>query len=292
MPVVYKISDNIDGYEYIGVDKHNEPRYLGSGVRIRRLIDDRIAKGMEFPYGLTKTILYETDDHEAAYNKEAELVDHEYLSMPHVLNIALGGKGTQLIDKIVVKDADGNIFLVHKDDERFLTRELVGYSKDMTVYIDKTTGKKVQANVNDPRVLSGELVGHTHNHGIYRDKAGTTVYTSIYDPRVLSGELVGYTKDLTVYRDKDGIVFHTSKDDPRVLSGELVGVNAGKITVRDKYGNTSMVYKDDPRVLSGELVHHSTGRKRINKDGKNKFVLPNEIDKYLSEGWELGKAKK
>lgn len=292
MPVVYKITDNIKGYEYIGVDKHNNPRYLGSGVRIKRLIADRIDACMEFPYGLTKTILYETDDHADAYNKEAELVDHDYISKSHVLNIALGGQSTQLIDKVIVKDSEGNIFTVLKDDERYLNGELVGYSKNKTVFIDTITGKKIQADVNDPRVLSGELVGHTHNYSTYRDKNGSSVYTHIDDPRVLSGELVGYTKGLTVYKDKDGNIFHTSNDDPRVLSGELISVNDGKLTVRDKHGNTLMISKDDPRVLSGEFVHHFTGRKRINKDGKNKFVLPNEIDKYLSDGWALGKAKK
>ena len=37
-----------------------------------------------------------------------------------------------------------------------------------------------------------------------------------------------------------------------------------------------------------KLSNANTGRKYIHKDGKRKFVKPEEIEQYISEGWELG----
>lgn len=57
---------------------------------------------------------------------------------------------------VKVRDKDGNIFVVKRDDPRYLSGELVYFSKGMINVIDKY-GNKLWVKCDDPRYLSGEL---------------------------------------------------------------------------------------------------------------------------------------
>lgn len=57
---------------------------------------------------------------------------------------------------VKVRDNDGNIFVVKRDDPRYLSGELVYFSKGMINVIDKC-GNKLWVKRDDPKYLSGEL---------------------------------------------------------------------------------------------------------------------------------------
>lgn len=88
-------------------------------------------------------------------------------------------------------------------------------------------GKIFSVSKNDPRYLSGELTGILKGRVTVRDKDGNTMSVFKTDPRYISGELVSVHKGLVTVKDKDGRCFKVSKTDERYLSGELVSVNKG-----------------------------------------------------------------
>lgn len=93
-----------------------------------------------------------------------------------------------------------------------------------------------------------------------------------------------------------------------------LGGSPNMLTAIDNNGKTHYVFKDDDRLKSGELHFIWVGRERtkesrdrirnsttnkespakrifVNKDGVFKYVLRENVDKLLQEGWELGRPK-
>lgn len=219
---------------------------------------------------------------------------------------------------VVVRDDNGKTMQVPVDDPRYLSGELKHSTCGCVVVMDKE-GNTMQVSVNDPRYLSGELVSILKGYAMVRDengkvirirtdspdykkykhmnkgkviakdKFGNPVSVSKDDPRLTTGELVGITKgEITVY-DKSGNKIKVKKGDPRFESGELHGYRKNLVTVVDKDGNRMSVRNDDPRFLSGELVSTNSGRTSINKDGVEKHVYKDELQKYLDDGWKTGR---
>lgn len=61
--------------------------YMGSGLRIRRAIEKYGVDNFE------KTILFECSSQEEMNQKEAEIVNEDFISREDVYNIKLGGEG-------------------------------------------------------------------------------------------------------------------------------------------------------------------------------------------------------
>ena len=107
----------------------------------------------------------------------------------------------------------------------------------------------------------------------------------------IAGLESGFTVGLVTVKDKDGNCFDVKTTDPRYLSGELVSVNKNMVSVKDKYGKTFRVHVTDPRYLSGELIIVSkgnkggTGRTYVMKNNECKFILKEELQSYLDDGW-------
>lgn len=89
MYYVYQITNTLNDMIYVGVHKSTDPNdsYMGSGVHIKNAIKKY---GIE---NFKKEILFEFDNAEDAYAKEAEIVNREFLSRNDVYNISFGGKG-------------------------------------------------------------------------------------------------------------------------------------------------------------------------------------------------------
>lgn len=93
-----------------------------------------------------------------------------------------------------------------------------------------------------------------------------------------------------------------------------LGGSPNMLTVIDNYGYTHYVNKDDDRLKNGEFHYLWTGRQRtneerekirntttnkdnpakrifMNKDGIFKYVLRENVESLLKDGWELGRPK-
>jgi hypothetical protein len=86
---VYCTTNLITHEIYIGVHKTLNPNdeYLGSGVRLNSAIK-KYGK-----HNFKKDVLYIFDKAEAAYLKEKELVNEDFVSQSNTYNLKIGGKG-------------------------------------------------------------------------------------------------------------------------------------------------------------------------------------------------------
>ena len=117
----YKITNIINNHFYYGV--HNtddlDDGYMGSGHRLHLAYKKY---GIE---NFKKEILKFFDTADEAFEYEAEVVNEIMIKDDNCYNIQRGGKMFNISNMIVVKDKKGNCFLIHKEDKRFLNKEVV-----------------------------------------------------------------------------------------------------------------------------------------------------------------------
>jgi len=190
--IVYQITNLINNYIYIGCHStyNVNDSYIGSGTNILKAIKKYGKKNFN------KEVLFIFNNKEDMLLKEKQLVNKEFISRKDTYNIILGGSTFLTIDNISVKDKNGNMLMVHKNDERYLSGELVGVVKNKVVVKDKNNNK-IQVDINDPRYISGELKHINNNKIIVKDKNNNKLQVDINDPRYISGELTGHTKNLS-----------------------------------------------------------------------------------------------
>jgi group I intron endonuclease len=87
--LVYKVTNHVNDKIYIGVHKTEDKNdgYIGSGKVLKRAIEKY---GVEH---FTKEILYECGSEEEMLQKEADIVDEEFVKRKDTYNIKCGGFG-------------------------------------------------------------------------------------------------------------------------------------------------------------------------------------------------------
>lgn len=87
--IVYKTTNKINGFYYIGVHKtHNlNDGYLGSGKYLKAAINKYGKDSFE------RVILHECSSSKEMYELENKIVTSEYLKLPNVYNLKIGGEG-------------------------------------------------------------------------------------------------------------------------------------------------------------------------------------------------------
>lgn len=131
-------------------------------------------------------------------------------------------------------------------------------------------------------------------------------------PKFLGEKYLGSGKRLYYALDKYGKenfkveLIEKIYDEKLINEREIYWINHYQSTNRkigyniSNGGNGGFVLKNDPEAQEkAKLKYRQTmidkyngssikGKKVINKDGGNKLVYPNEIEQYLSKGWQLG----
>jgi hypothetical protein len=176
----------------------------------------------------------------------------------------------------VVKDREGNNFLVSLDDPRYISGELAHVSKGTSNAILVETGELIKVPVDDPRFSSGEIVGQFKDTVMAKGEDGRGFRLSKSDERYKTGSFVSLFEDTVMVKNKKGERFRVDKNDTRLVTGELVGHTKGQVTVINCYGEKVRVSTDDPRLKSGELVGNKKMKVTLNTSEGLIVVYPND----------------
>lgn len=303
----YKITNNINNHFYYGVHNTNNLNdgYMGSG---RRLHYAYKKYGVE---NFTKEILKYFDTSREAFEYEAEIVNEELVKDINCYNQKEGGDYSWKTTKntISVIDKNGNTFRIHKEDPRYLSGEFKGITSGFITGEDKD-GNRFFVPKDDIRFKTGELHHLGIGKGNYKDKNGKIYYLPIDDKRVLSGDLVPLCKGRIV-----------SKETKEKIKKSLIGKDISHKTcwVCNKYESLKINKKDLEIYLNQgyqkgksfkeiknkklHLLHQQThyqlgernsqyGTKWIYKNSECIKIKKEELEKYLNEGWNLGRKNK
>ena len=285
---VYKITNKINGKEYIGAHKTADldDDYMGSG---KHLTNSQKKYGLE---NFSKEIIFRAVSSEAMYFIERMLVDEEYVARKDTYNIAIGGLGGvgKITGSCVVKDINGNRQMVSNKDERYLSGELKHNSRGMAV-VKNIYGQRFSVSVNDERYISGELVGVCKGYIRVKDKNGNQYHIPKNDERYISGEFVHNCKGLVVVKDNNGNTMQVSVNDERYISGELVHERKGFFTAKDFEGNIYCIQSDDERYIKGDLKHIAVGLIWMYNLELQQIKRVKQCDKedFLHLGWIIGR---
>lgn len=278
--IIYKIINTINSKIYIGSHSTYDINdlYMGSGTNLKK---DQIIYGIN---NFTKEIIHIFDNKSDMMLKENELVNDEFVKRNDTYNIIKGG-GWNTSGCITVRDNNGSVFMVQKNDPRFTSGELVGSTKGLFNAKDKNDNI-FKISKKDPRFISGELVGMTKGMSFVKDKNGNKLFINKNDNRILSGELVGHSKGLFNAKDKNGNIFKTSVNDPRLLSGELVGSTKGYLVSNETKLKLS---KSKSGTGCGEN-NTQYGTCWINNILLNisKRINKSDLDLWIKDGWVIG----
>lgn len=313
----YKIINKVNNMYYYGVHETRkiDDKYCGSGKELRKA---QLNEGIS---NFKKYILKFFNTHKELYEYEKQVVTKEVALDNMSYNRHQGGDGSWdfTLGYVCVKDSKGNMFLVNKNDPRYLSGELVSNMKGLihvkdinenklTISVDEYrnnkdkykmiftntvsiidedgTKKHIPKSEYDILKETKNICGITKGKGVFIDNDGNGIMCDVNDKRVISGELKGYTTKYTIYKFKNDFskTCFTTKDDPRVKSGELVGINYGIIYCRDiKTGEKIKTTKDDPRLKTGEII---SSKKYFNEKirlNKFNFKLKEHYEKFYPE---------
>lgn len=280
----YKITNNINGFYYYGVHSTDdlEDGYMGSGSRLRIAYKEF---GMD---KFSKEILKFFDTREEAFEYESRIVTEDLVFNTECYNSMVGG-GYSPVGLISVVDKDGKTSKVYENDPRYISGELVPITTGK-IPVKDSNGNFLQVDIDDPRYISGELVSVNKGMISVKNKDGVYLQVRNDDPRYISGELVPVTKGMIAAKDNTGRFFQVSVDDPRYISGELVGVSKGyhlSDESKRKIGNANSIRQ------SGTL-NSQYGKCWIKNDKLklSKSIKKEDLDKYISDGWVLGRTLK
>lgn len=277
----YKITNNINGKFYYGVHNTNDENdgYMGSGIAIKNAYEKY---GIE---NFTKEIIKYFETSDEAFEFEKKFVTEELVNDSMCYNMKTGGDGwcNQYIkrNKVVVTDGD-SVMQVDKNDERYLSGELVSVVKGMVNVKDKY-GNKLKVSTSDERYISGELV--SANKGRKLSEEHKKKLSEIAKKRMENPFWKGNRPKLCwVYREVDGVVENknvkTDLLDSYLKNGWVRGRKTGTLCLAKKeFGSICPVCGNRFSKITGKIYCCKECRDKA--EGKDKYPTKNEVlEKY------------
>jgi hypothetical protein len=248
----YKITNLINNHFYYGVHKTNnlEDGYMGSGKRSNYAIKKY---GKE---NFKKDIIQFFDTYQEALDLESEIVNEELVKDINCYNLSLQGKGT-------LRQGPA---LINKE-----TRELIKPN-----------------NIEEFNKLfnTGNYFGHTVNHSSFIDENGERYYLNVNDNQIKELNLHGLNKGRISCKDLSGKLYFVEQNDDRFLRGELI--KFGMMTDKKQSEECKKKIGQKNSIAQKGKLNSQYGTSWINKDGKNKKIIKEELKKWIQEGWNPG----
>jgi hypothetical protein len=192
---LYKTINKINGKFYYGVHGTEDLNdgYLGSGKILKFSIEK---------YGQVnfyKEIIKFGESYEEVLELEKEIITEELIKSDECYNI-LGGGGMPPYRK---GENHHFYKKIHPTASKWMTennpsrgkfgKDSISYNK---VAVKDENGNILQVDKNDPRYLNGELIHVNKGKITVKDKEGNIFHTTKNDPRYLNGELIHISKGL------------------------------------------------------------------------------------------------
>jgi hypothetical protein len=189
---VYKITNKVNEMFYVGVHSTFNPldRYFGSGVEIREALREFGKRNF------VKEILFDFETEREMLDKEAEIVNKDFILREDTYNRAYGGGGRGLPGRVSVRDPlTGETQSVSVNDPRYLSGELVSVMKGMITVKDLKSNKCFVVTKDDPRFETGEIASASKGQILAREVAtGKASMVDLTDKRLQTGEVVYFSK--------------------------------------------------------------------------------------------------
>lgn len=262
----YKITNNINGHFYYGVHNTNDldDGYMGSGKRLH------IAYKKYGIDNFTKEIIRFFDTAEDAFNYESEIVTEKLVDDPNCYNLCTGGK-SGCSNMVIVRDMNGNIFGVTKEDPRYISGELIPYG-------------------------FGQERNWLKKYFLAKDSYGNIYRITNEDPRYLSGKLVGITKNMVSVIDKDGNKLFISSEEyynnPKYKTGELKTIWTGRKHKQSTIEKMKETFKKTGHQKGSKNSGYNTCWIYNMELKKSIKIKRSELNQYLSTGWVAGRKMK
>ena len=203
--------------------------------------------------------------------------------------------------KVIVYDNDMNSFMVDSNDPRYLSGELQFVlkviNKDTTLVKD-VNGKLYRVNKNDKRFKSGDLVGVTKNQiRIKKDGKIKSINPEDLDKYLADDWALGcYQKGQIVVTKNNKNKFINPEDLDKYLADGWKHESQLKHTYTIVKNNK--LKRINPEDLDKYLAdgwkrtNKMKGKININNGINNKRINPEDLDKYLADGWKIGSTQK
>ena len=164
--VIYQITNLINGKIYVGahITYNVNDKYMGSSKYLKKDMKEFGRQNFE------KIPIHIFDNKDDMKNKEAEIVTRKFCHREDTYNRMVGGiTEFTWVNMITVKDKEGNTSKVYCDDPRYLSGELIPFSKGVlnskiSVFnkgktnVKDINGRVFKINTNDPKYISGEYI--------------------------------------------------------------------------------------------------------------------------------------
>lgn len=286
--LIYKTTNDINGMFYYGkhITENLNDSYLGSGTYLKRAIKKY---GREHFH---KEILFVFDNEKEMDDKEREIITEDLVKDPNCYNVMLGGEGGDTWSKSGRHHSNETKLRLSEiskqkwNDEKFrsnISKKLKESFKNKSLYFpDKIKEEYRRRGISVSKSLKGRSknISESHKKSIsdgmkkYYDRIGRK--KPIRKPLPYKSQNA-YGKMIKVYKENEEHTIYECDKEWYLNNGWIIGRNPSN---------------KKPIAHSIDAKNSSSGKGKFNVHNKklnlNKRIHPEELQKYLSLGWERG----